>query len=424
MLRRLIKGDNAFVPTTALRVAVRNDMDVAALLLTEQGRVRGDTDIVFHGVPVHSSGAVRLSDGEDGIVWLDIDLAGVEQAVTRVLIVASTEDGVLRDVPGLSVEVFGLDGTTVAGYEVTDAGGETAMVLAELYRRAGGWKFRAVGQGYLDGLVGLAVDHGVDVAEEAPADLPQAPVPIPTLAKIQSPTPLPDPPVADSPSSWTFGTVFAPRTITGRDNDVITAVDLPPGPVMVELAVKGEGHTALQPLDESNEEGDALVNSLEEDFRGRVLASVPGSGRLRLRLKARGSWKARILPLAEARRLTEDRLKGWGPDILLHTGGTADVAFRYQGDSNFAVFIHRLAEHEDATTLPDPGGAVVNEIGGRRETVPLPEGPLLVHLIMADGPWHARLRNAQPHSGWQDVGGVAKLPEPRRARSWLRRDAR
>lgn len=41
MLRGLIKGDNAFVPTAALRVAVRSGVDVAALLVTERGRVRG-----------------------------------------------------------------------------------------------------------------------------------------------------------------------------------------------------------------------------------------------------------------------------------------------------------------------------------------------------------------------------------------------
>ncbi len=42
---------------------------------------------------------------------------------------------------------------------------ETVVVLAELYRRAGGWKVRAVGQGYASGLAGLATDYGVDVED-------------------------------------------------------------------------------------------------------------------------------------------------------------------------------------------------------------------------------------------------------------------
>ncbi len=59
------------------------------------------------------------------------------------------------------------------------------MVLAELDRRAGGRKFRAVGQGYADGLGGLATDHGVDVAEaRAGASVPGG--------------------------EWSYGPVFAP----------------------------------------------------------------------------------------------------------------------------------------------------------------------------------------------------------------------
>ncbi|MER5308390.1 TerD family protein [Streptomyces sp. NPDC002773] len=480
MLRGLIKGDNAFVPTAALRVAVRSGVDVAALLVTEQGRVRGDSDIVFDGAPAHPSGAVRLAGAEDGTVWLDADLTGAEEAVTRVLLVVSTEEGALRDAHGLSVEVFGPDGATVVGYEVTDAGDETAMVLAELYRRSGGWKFRAVGQGYVDGLTGLAVDHGVDVSEEpreTPAQAPvQAPVavpaqaPVPAPARIRRPTreelldmtpdqiralreelaqaqasapetpqdpaqaqaPLtasPPPGPRPDPSVWTCGPVFEPRTFTGRHSEVITAKDLPPGPVMVAVALEGDGHQALWPLDASNTKGRYLINTGEKGFRGRVLATVPANGTLRLQLQASDSWQVRVLPLAEARRLTEDTLESEGPELLLHTAGTADAAFRYRGESNFVVFLYRLAGHTDSTTLPKHGSAAINEIGARRDTVPLPEGPVLVQVSLAEGPWSARLKDVQPHgSGW-DADGPAKLsepyqPEPRRALGWLRRARR
>ncbi|WP_063758988.1 TerD family protein [Streptomyces globisporus] len=419
----LIKGGNAFVPTVPLRVAVRGAVDVAALLLTERGRVRGDADIVFHGAPVHPSGTVRLVGGEEGTVWLETGLTEIEEDVSRVLVVASTENGALRDVDGLSVEAVAPDGTSVARYDMTDAGGETAMVLAELYRRAGGWKFRAVGQGYLNGLEGLAVDHGVDVAEEpapvAPLPEPRAPevrapeVPFqlpPAPAPYPSPTPVPD---------WTFGSFFEPRTRSGPGNDVITVKDLPPGPAVVELAVDSDGYTGLWPLDRLNKEGSSLVNSTQENFRGRLLVSVPENGRLRLKLRADGPWEMRVLPLAAARRLTEDRLECEGPDVLLHTGGTADVVFRYKGSDNFIVYVYELAEHDDPTSLPSPGSSAVNEIGRRRETVPLPEGPVIVHLMRADGPWHARLKDVQPHSG---VPG--KVSEPRRAQGWLRRGRR
>ncbi|GGT98243.1 resistance protein [Streptomyces lateritius] len=442
----MIKGGNAFVPTVPLRIAVRNGVDVTALLLTEQGRVRGDGDIVFHGAPVHPSGAVRLLGDESGTGWLEAGLTAIEADIARVLVVGSTESGAMRDVRGLSVEAFAPDGTSVARYDVTDAGGETAMVLAELYRRAGGWKFRAVGQGYVNGLTGLATDHGVDVAEGAAAQS-QAPAPVPFQAPptsvpvpFQAPAPgfappaVPAPPVAVPPPApepsvpqpqanmpWTFGAVFEPYTQTGRDNDVITVDGLPPGPVIVALSVRGDGYTGLWPLTRFNKEGDTLVNSTEDDFQGRVLTLVPGNGRLRLQLKAEGPWQLQVLPLAAATLLTEEQVESRGPDVLLHTGGVADLSIHYKGDDNLIVNLYEVTGHDDPTTLPTDDN-VVNEIGKRRETVPLPEGPLIVHMEMADGPWKAQLKRVQPHSAPQNAagGGLAEVTDIRRGqgKSW------
>jgi hypothetical protein len=55
----------------------------------------------------------------------------------------------------------------VAEFDVA-AANETAMITGELYRRAGRWRFRAVGQGYASGLAGLATDFGISVDEPPP----------------------------------------------------------------------------------------------------------------------------------------------------------------------------------------------------------------------------------------------------------------
>ena len=417
----MIKGGNSFVPSVPLRIAVRGGgVDTMALLLTEGGAVGGDGDVVFHGAPVHPSGAVRLTEAGGGTAWLDVGLAVVEDRIARVLVVGSTENGTMRDVAGLSVEAFAPDGASVARYDVTDGAGETAMVLAELYRRAGGWKFRAVGQGYVNGLEGLAADHGVEVAEEEAEaeaeETPQVPIPtqapgptpLPAPAKIQAPsqdpTPLPPaypyPPVAQGPSDWTFGAVFEPRTLTGTGNEVIDVEALPPGPVMVEIALRTDGYTGVWTLSPENKEADLLVNSTEKNFRGRLLCVVPESGRLRLKLRADGPWQAQVLPLAAAKLLTEDTMESWGPNVLLHTGGAIDVAFHYRGDSNFIVDSYDLAGHDDPTTLPDSLWPHINEIGRRRESLSLPAGPVLVHLQRADGPWRARLKQPSAATAW------------------------
>ncbi|MDV9187246.1 TerD family protein [Streptomyces sp. SR27] len=449
----------------SLNIAVRGgEIDAMALLLTDGGTVGGDGDVVFHGAPAHSSGAVRLTGDGTGTAWLEVGLASVEARIERVLVVASTEKRAMRDVAGLSVEAFAPDGTSVARYDVTDAAGETAMVLAELYRRAGGWKFRAVGQGYANGLAGLATDHGVDVAEPTapvqpvqpvvpvqavapmrPVPMPPpvapgpptgqqvlggapgfkvpgppmpmpAPVPLPPpsaapapLPPPVTPTPWPAPPVvplAPAPYApppvvpapvalWSYGPVFEPLSWTGRDNDVITVEGLPPGPVVVQLDIDGDGYTGLTVLDRRNKEADNLVNSTEDDFWGRVLAQVPQKGPLRLKLEAEGPWRVEVSPLATARHLTEDEVEYRGPDVLLHTGGAADLTVHYRGDENLIVNIYELAGHHDSTSLPDDEN-VLNEIGKRRETVPLPEGPLVVQFEMADGPWRAGVRRL----GW------------------------
>jgi tellurite resistance protein TerA len=244
----------------------------------------------------------------------------------------------------------------------------------------------------------------------------------PVFGAPSAPTPAAvTPPFHPQPSGpdWTFGAVFEPYTKTGRDNDVITVNGLPPGPVVVDLSIRGDGYTGMWPLTRFNKEGDTLVNSTEENFRGRLLAQVPGNGRLRLQLKAEGPWQLQVLPLAAATRLTEDELECRGPDVLLHTGGTADLALHYRGDDNLIINLYELEGHDDPTTLPTDEN-VVNEIGKRRETVPLPEGPVIVHVERADGPWRARLKHLEPHSR-QSNGGLWKVTDIGKAKGRLRR---
>ena len=121
------------------------------------------------GVPFDGAWTSPLQRAQETARIMTERLPALEPDVDRVLVVGSTDRGALRDVPGLSVEAFAPDGTPVARYDVTDAAGETAMVLAELYRRAGGWKFRAVGQGWANGLEGLATDHGRLQGPQRPA---------------------------------------------------------------------------------------------------------------------------------------------------------------------------------------------------------------------------------------------------------------
>ncbi|WP_031082550.1 TerD family protein, partial [Streptomyces sp. NRRL WC-3549] len=89
-----------------------------------------------------------------------------------------------------------------------ETGEETAVICGELYRRGEGWKFRAVGQGYPTGLVGLATAFGISVdeaeaeaeAEAQAADGPDSENPAPEAASGPAvPPPPAAPPVAPPP---------------------------------------------------------------------------------------------------------------------------------------------------------------------------------------------------------------------------------
>ncbi|MFJ3779410.1 TerD family protein [Streptomyces sp. NPDC090075] len=207
------KGSNAPVPTTALRVELGwrsgpgiPDADASALLLVA-GRVRSDEDFVFYNQPAHASGAVRHEgkrrSGDRVTDTLFVDLARVETPIEKIVLAASSDGGTFGQVPDLYIEVRdGADGKVVARFDSAGATVETAFVLGELYRRQGGWKFRAVGQGYSSGLEGLATDFGITVDEpqhQAPPPVPRtappaAPAAAPPPAARRAPAPAPAPP--------------------------------------------------------------------------------------------------------------------------------------------------------------------------------------------------------------------------------------
>ncbi|MBY8885643.1 TerD domain-containing protein [Streptomyces sp. PTM05] len=187
------KGANTPVTASGVRVEVGRaagpgvpEAQATALLLSD-GRVRHDGDVVQRHRPVHASGAVRhegdRTEGGSVVDVLAVDLGGVEPGVERIVLAATSDGGSFAGVPGLYVRLTdAAGGTEIARYDSVDATVETALVLGELYRRNGQWKFRAVGQGYANGLAGLGEQFGVApdaVRPTAPAAAPAPPAPAP-----------------------------------------------------------------------------------------------------------------------------------------------------------------------------------------------------------------------------------------------------
>ncbi|MFD6350823.1 TerD family protein [Nocardia tengchongensis] len=198
----MMKGSNVPVPVPEVRIELGwqsgpgvPDADASALLLAG-GRVRSDADFVFYNQPLHASGAVRHHGKQAGATVVDalsVDLPRVEPQIDSIVLAASADGGTFAQFRGLHVRLVDAGGRELARFDSTDATSETAFVLGELYRRDGGWKFRAVGQGYASGLAGLATDYGITV-DEAPAPQPIPPQPIaPPPAPQQQFAPPPPP---------------------------------------------------------------------------------------------------------------------------------------------------------------------------------------------------------------------------------------
>lgn len=187
MTHAMVKGSNIQLETVAVRAVLCwspgsgvPDVDASALLLDDSGKVSSDEDFIFYNQPQHPTGVVRhlaKSRQADAVRdSVEADLAAVGPEVDRVLLAASADGGTFADVPGLRLLLFGAADAT-AGEEPLlefgiepETGAETAMICGELYRRGDGWKFRALGQGYATGLLGLATEYGITVEEPESGD--------------------------------------------------------------------------------------------------------------------------------------------------------------------------------------------------------------------------------------------------------------
>jgi tellurium resistance protein TerD len=152
------------------------DLDASAFLLTEAGKVRGDSDFIFYNQLKSTCGSVmhtgdnQSGQGEGDDESLKIDLAKVPADVAKVAFIVTIHEADTRrqsfgQVGGAFIRVVNeAGGQEIARYDLSeDASTETAMIFGELYRHGTEWKFRAVGQGYAGGLYAMCKQFGVNV---------------------------------------------------------------------------------------------------------------------------------------------------------------------------------------------------------------------------------------------------------------------
>ncbi|MBE8950204.1 MAG: TerD family protein [Quinella sp. 3Q1] len=152
------------------------DLDASVFLLNASGKVNSDDDFVFYGNLKHVSGSVEhlgdnlTGEGEGDDEEIKIDLSKVPENVEKIDFTVTIYEAEERKQNFGQVEnafirvVNSATGEELIRYDLgEDFSIETAVVIGELYRNKGEWKFNAIGSGFSGGLASLGKNYGVNV---------------------------------------------------------------------------------------------------------------------------------------------------------------------------------------------------------------------------------------------------------------------
>lgn len=157
------------------------DLDAAAFLLGENGKVLSDDDFIFYNnLKSRNDAVIHTGDnltgegeGDDEVIL--IDFTKVPDNVKKIAITVTIHEAVERgqnfgQVTNAYVRVAkrasenDMVGEESLKYDLMEEFSvETAIVVCEIYKHGSEWKFNAVGSGYQGGLAALCKSFGVNV---------------------------------------------------------------------------------------------------------------------------------------------------------------------------------------------------------------------------------------------------------------------
>ncbi len=152
------------------------DLDAAAFLQTDAGKVSSQDDFVFYGNLKHPSGAVEhlgdnltgAGDGDDE--QIKVNLSMVPADISKIAFTVTIYEAEQRrqnfgQVNTAFILIYNEEtGEELLRYDLgEDFSIETAAVFGELYKNGNEWKFNAIGCGYQGGLAALCANYGVEV---------------------------------------------------------------------------------------------------------------------------------------------------------------------------------------------------------------------------------------------------------------------
>lgn len=152
------------------------DLDASVFLVGANEKVLSDAHFVFYNNATSPCGAVvhqgdnRTGEGEGDDEVIKIDLDKVSSDVEKIIFTVTIDQATERNqnfgqVNNSFIRIVNQNGDTeITKYELDeDYSSETAINFGELYRKDGGWNFKAVGAGFNEGLAGFCKTYGVTV---------------------------------------------------------------------------------------------------------------------------------------------------------------------------------------------------------------------------------------------------------------------
>mgnify|MGYP000051487631 FL=1 len=152
------------------------DLDASAFLLGDNGKVVDDQSFIFYNnmksvcQSVEHTGDNTTGEGDGDDESIKVDLSKIPANVNKLAIVVTIHDAESRNqnfgqISNAFIRIVDeANGTEATRYDLSeDYSTETAMVFGEVYRHAGAWKFKAIGQGFTGGLKALAQEYGVNI---------------------------------------------------------------------------------------------------------------------------------------------------------------------------------------------------------------------------------------------------------------------
>ena len=153
------------------------DLDAAAFMLGDNGKCPTEKEFIFYGNLTHPSESLKHmgynltgeGEGDDEQIFVDLDKipANVSKVAFTVTIYEAESRGQnFGQVSNSFIRIVDEStGQELIHYDLgEDFSIETAVVVGELYKHNGEWKFNAIGSGFQGGLAALCGHYGIEVA--------------------------------------------------------------------------------------------------------------------------------------------------------------------------------------------------------------------------------------------------------------------